>query len=457
MKALIRFLSSVKLAIALIIIIVVLSILGTLIPQDRTAEEYAGRYGGLAPVLSLLQLTHLYHFFGYIALLGLLALNTVVCTLTRLGPKLRKTFRPSLEAEAKGLLSAKDSSSIKTGLSLEQTALAMRRALAARHYQTREKTREGRIVVFGRKKVLGWFGSDIVHLGLLVILAGAILSSLTSFRTFLTLEKGKTQPVPRAGFEVRLDRFDTDYYPDGQNVKDWKSRLTVIANGHDVLTEDIEVNRPLAYRGFVLYQSSYIQDTKSPQLVFEVQEFETLGPAGAVMRVPLRPGQSATVGQTGLTLSLLRFEPDFIRDEGGLITSRSGELNNPAAQVNLSRNGESLVSGWIFARYPEFSMTHRSQASRAKVAFRDIRPSISPDYSIIEAARDRGVPLIWAGCALLMAGLFIAFYWPTREVRFLLEGKMGQTEVAAAALGSKSREALSSEFALMIKDLRDQT
>jgi hypothetical protein len=53
-----------------------------------------------------------------------------------------------------------------------------------------------------------------------------------------------------------------------------------------------------------------------------------------------------------------------------------------------------------------------------------------------------------------MAGLFIAFYWPTREVRFLLEEGKGRTEVFAAALGSKNREALSSEFALMIKDLR---
>jgi cytochrome c biogenesis protein len=320
MKALLRFLSSVKLAITLIIIIVIASILGTLIPQERSPAEYVDRYGGLASVLMGLRFTDLYHSAWYLVLLSLLALNTVVCTLTRLGPKLRKTFKPSLEAEAKSLLAVKDSGSLKMNSGLKETAAAIRRALVSRRYKARERAEDGRIIIFGRKKVLGRFGSDIVHLGLLVILAGAIISSLTGFRAFLKLEKGKVQTVPRAGFEVRLDRFDTEYYPDGQNVKDWKSRLTIIEDGRDIRSEVIEVNRPLDHRGFVLYQNSCVQETRSPLLVFEV-----LDPVlpGAANKILLRPDQSAAVGKTGLTLSLQRFEPDFIRDESGLISSRS--------------------------------------------------------------------------------------------------------------------------------------
>ncbi|HEX9901544.1 MAG TPA: cytochrome c biogenesis protein ResB [Acidobacteriota bacterium] len=448
----IKFLSSVKLAITLIIVIVVVSILGTLIPQQRSPSEYADRYGGLAPLLMGLRFTDLYHSAWYLVLLSLLALNTVVCTLTRLGPKLRKTFRPRLEAEAKALLAFKDSGSLKMNLGLKETTTVVRKALAGRRYKAREQREDVRIIIFGRKKVLGWFGSDIVHLGLLVILAGAVISSLTGFRAFLKLEKGKAQTVPRAGFEVRLDRFDTEYYPDGQNVKDWKSSLTVIEGGREVRTEVVEVNRPLAHKDFVLYQNSYVQETKSPLLVFEV--LDPVLPEAA-NKILLRPGQSSAAGKTGLILSLQRFEPDFIRDESGLISSRSEELNNPAAQVTLSRAGENLVSGWVFARFPEFSMAHGSQTSGPTIVFRDIRPGISPDFSIIEAAQDKGAALIWAGCGLLMAGLCLAFYWPTREIRFLLEGKKDRTDVTAAGLASKSREALSSEFAGLFKELKD--
>jgi len=42
-----KFFSSVKLAIVLIILITLASVLGTLIPQGRSAAEYSARYGSL--------------------------------------------------------------------------------------------------------------------------------------------------------------------------------------------------------------------------------------------------------------------------------------------------------------------------------------------------------------------------------------------------------------------------
>ena len=48
MRSIVKLFSSVKLAIVLIILITLASILGTLIPQGRSAAEYAARYGSLA-------------------------------------------------------------------------------------------------------------------------------------------------------------------------------------------------------------------------------------------------------------------------------------------------------------------------------------------------------------------------------------------------------------------------
>ena len=60
MKRIVKFLSSIKLAIVLLIILAGASILGTLIPQGRTVEEYAARYGSLSGALIKLQWTTLY-------------------------------------------------------------------------------------------------------------------------------------------------------------------------------------------------------------------------------------------------------------------------------------------------------------------------------------------------------------------------------------------------------------
>ena len=56
MKALLDYFSSVKLAIVLLIIITLASILGTLVPQHRSAAEYTARYGQLAPLLVTLDI-----------------------------------------------------------------------------------------------------------------------------------------------------------------------------------------------------------------------------------------------------------------------------------------------------------------------------------------------------------------------------------------------------------------
>ena len=103
MKALIQFLSSVKLAIVLLIIITLASILGTLIPQNRDIGEYTLQYGQLANLLIRLQLTRLYQSFWFIALLFLFSLNILVCTLTRFSPKMKRALNPKLEKEAKKL------------------------------------------------------------------------------------------------------------------------------------------------------------------------------------------------------------------------------------------------------------------------------------------------------------------------------------------------------------------
>ncbi|MCK7483483.1 MAG: cytochrome c biogenesis protein ResB [Candidatus Moduliflexus flocculans] len=76
------------------------------------------------------------------------------------------------------------------------------------------------------------------------------------------LLEGQTADVPQAAFRVRLDKFETEYYPQG-GVKDWKSTVTVVENGAPVLTRVVEVNHPLTYRGVSFYQTSYGWDWQS--------------------------------------------------------------------------------------------------------------------------------------------------------------------------------------------------
>ena len=66
-----KHLSSVRFTVALLILIVIASILGTVIPQNRGDEEYRARYGDIfSRILVSLQLTDVYHSYWYRALLA---------------------------------------------------------------------------------------------------------------------------------------------------------------------------------------------------------------------------------------------------------------------------------------------------------------------------------------------------------------------------------------------------
>jgi cytochrome c biogenesis protein len=456
MKAIIRFFSSVRLAIVLIILLVAASILGTLIPQGRDAADYAARYGRLAETMVRLQFTDLFRSFWFLGLLGLFGLNIIVCTLARLSAKARRAFRPRVESDPKALAAGKINDKVRLNMGAAEANGIAVAALRAARYRVKvveeagaEETGGGgdRIHVLGRKGTEGIFGSDAVHLGLLVIIAGGIVTAAGGFRTDLGLNAGKVLDVPRAGFALRLDKFETETYPDG-NVKDWKSTLTVIENGRDLRTQVIEVNHPLVHRGFSFYQSAFGFDWDDSTLEFRIGKKREAGPGRTIK---IRVGVKTALGdEDGTEFAVRRFIPDFVIDENNAPGARSDQLNNPAALVEGWSGGRKVVEGWVFAAYPDFTRLRGEAAADWTI---ELRNADAPQFSVIQAARDPGVPLIWLGCFLVMAGLFLAFYRPTREIRMVLEGA-GKTEIVAGGIAAKSRDRFEAEFARVIAGLR---
>jgi cytochrome c biogenesis protein len=446
-----KFFESVKLAIVLFIILALVSILGTLIPQGRSAAEYAARYGGLSGLFVKLQLTDLYHSAWFVALLFLFALNTIVCTIGRLGPKLRRAFKPSLEADEKNLQAMKVKGRVRISRPLPEAAEQVRAALAARHYRLRTAGAGPRLTGLAQKRRLGFFGSDTVHVGLLIILAGGVISGLTSRRSDLDLRVGQTAAVPHAAFQVRLDKFETEYYPQGE-VKAWKSTVTVVENGADVLTRIVEVNHPLTYKRFSFYQTSYGWDWDNPRLEVQVKK-----PADAayLKALTLKVGERLAVDDPDFThIAVRQFVPDFVIGEGNQIQTRSMEPNNPAALIEVWKGEERVYSGWSFAKYPDFGEGHKVGQSSLSFILKNYEAS---QYSVLQAAKDPGVGLIWIGCIVMTAGFFLAFYWPPREVRIVLEEAQGRTEAVLGGIASKGREAFQAEFESLIESLRRST
>jgi cytochrome c biogenesis protein len=451
MAKIFRFLASIKLAIILLILLAVASILGTLLPQiPRGFEPQASadwivsfqeHYGKAAVLFEKLQLIKVYRSAWFLALLGIFALNLIVCTLIRLSPKYRRAFRPRLESDPGNLLALKTSARFKANAPVAETAGELKRLLAAAHYRVREAGRESRILYLARKRIWGIFGSDVVHLGLLVVLAGGILSGAGSVRSQIEFfNKGDLRPVPGAAFDLRLDKFVTEYYPGG-SVKSWKSTLTVLERQNPVRTQVVEVNRPLTYQGYSFYQMSYGWKWDEVAVEFWVKEKSD---AAFLRKLKLKIGERVLLDDKGQTsISVERFIPDFVLGEGNKPETRSLQPGNPAALIKGFRGGKEIFSGWIFADFPDFAQMHG--AAEIDLIF-EFKSFDAGQFPVIEAAKDPGAVLIWLGCALVMLGLGLAFYWPTWEIKASLAVSQGKTEVILGGIAAKGREAFGAEF-----------
>lgn len=111
----------------------------------------------------------------------------------------------------------------------------------------------------------------LLHLSLLIILLGALLTHLTSFSGTLHLRQGeavdsyremmsmtetKSQPLP---FVVRLDRFDVVNHPGTTVASDYITRFS-IADGKTITHAKVSMNKIFVYHGVRFYQASYDTD-----------------------------------------------------------------------------------------------------------------------------------------------------------------------------------------------------
>jgi len=449
MKAMIRFFSSVKLAVVLLIILTLASILGTLIPQGRSAAEYFARYGQISDLLTRMEITHLYHSWWFLGLLFLISINIIVCTLTRLKSKLKKTLRPKLEFESKMLNSLKVSQTFTINKEIEKTTERLKKLLILNRYRIQEKVIKGRVFLMAKKHVFGIFGSDVVHLGLLIIFLGGILSGLLGFKSNLQLTEGQVLKIPKADFSLKLDKFVTEYYESGR-VRDWKSTLTVIENTKEIFTKKIEVNHPLSYKGFMFYQSSYGWDWESPSINIVIKDQSD--PSNGI-NINLKIGNKAILRDKNLEIHALHFVPDFVLNDRNQVTTRSLQPNNPAVFIKAVKDGKEVFSGWIFSKFPDFIQQDSQKKNSLSFRFDDFK---AEQYSGIQMTKDPGAIFIWIGCAILMFGLFLTFYWMSREIKILMKEKKGSTYVIMGGLALKNRESFQVEFDKITKNLRRQ-
>ncbi|MEW5766237.1 MAG: cytochrome c biogenesis protein ResB [bacterium] len=257
-------------------------------------------------------------------------------------------------------------------------------------------------ITSARKRKLPLLGFYLTHLSLLFILLGGLIGGLTGFSTQVIVNKGEVIQVEEVpGLWVRLNDFWIEYYPDSAMPKDFKSDLSLIRDGREVLRKTIEVNDPLDYEGIKFYQSTYGHG--------EVDEVEI-----EIKGKPfnLKIGEEVTLPDSRDKIRMTKFVPDLVVTESGQVISRSMEPNNPAVKVELSRSGQEPSRFWLFYHFPDFHQEDHGLDIKLTGFHQGV-------FSGLQVVNDPGAPFVWFGCALLMLGLCISLFVSHRRMKIM--------------------------------------
>ncbi|MFQ5906737.1 MAG: cytochrome c biogenesis protein ResB, partial [bacterium] len=268
-----RLLNSYKLAITLLSIIALVSFIGVVIPQNLPANAYIEKFAGLSVLIRAFGLNDIFHTNWFTALLVFLAFDILLC-------------------------------------------IARRVVALVRYYRMGSS-------LWTRK-----LGSVILHLSIILILLGGMVSGMRGFRTRKTALQGDTISIPGTNATLRLNRFEVEKTEDGA-VKQYRSEVSLIEQNGNSTDYEIMVNHPLSHEGVNVFQNSYGQQSRQIESAcISIIDSES-GEQIAFLEVPFK--NMTKVDGTDLSVAIKDFACDFVIDvHTGTIDNRSPEHRNPA-------------------------------------------------------------------------------------------------------------------------------
>jgi len=403
-----EFFCSIKLAMFLLITLAVISIIGTVIPQGPPSQEYLQTINqNKLHLYQALGFFDMYHSWWFIALLSLLSGNLAACSTRRL-PGIWKTISRPVTVMDKGLESTLTN---LTRIGTRGDAAALRDRVAGilkEEFADPVSTEVGGTFhLFAQKSPWSRLAVYAVHLSILVIFAGAIIGSFFGYKGFVNIPEGESvdKVVSRSGKEVafgfalRCEKFSVAYYPGG-SPREFKSILTVLENGKPVAGYDrvpVIVNDPLTYKGVTFYQSSY---GKLGSHEFTLSELDGSNP----QPLTIQSGGSAQLPD-GSGICLQETTQDISGAEPG--------VSGPAAMVEVHLAGGENKSFIVYANNPARNRLSVDYTGGKLLQYKGGEESM---YTGLQVARDPGVWVVWLGCALMVAGIYVAFLMSHRRI-----------------------------------------
>ncbi len=425
-----RTLSSVKLAIILILAIAAGAFIGAALMQapppalddpaqfDLWLDQARAKYGLWTDLFARLQLFNVFSSVWFRLLIVLLVANILVCTTSRAPRILSQMRRPVTVRVTDAMFErAPLTERAQAGtVTLEQAAARAEAALRRRRFRVRSERDGDTVHLFAEKNKFARLGTLVHHAGIVAVLLAAVWGGRGGWReSQFIIAEGDVRAVGHdTDISIRLDSFIDEYYAGGGGIpKDYRSEITLLKGGEEVARGTVRVNEPVIHDGLRVHQAFY-----GPAILMRVDGgdgeplFEGTVPLNWVTQQ--RPAGSFTVPEAGVEVFVVAPASAFIDT-----VIRPGEVrlevypiggNAPLALENLSQTSSKLIGGlrYTFVRESRFTG--------------------------LQIVKDPALPLLWIGSGAVVLGSMAVLLFPHRRLWARAEiDAGGRTTVRLAA------------------------
>jgi cytochrome c biogenesis protein len=450
-KAVWRFLTSVRLTIALILILGAFSLIGVLVIQvpaefSRGSADYLWwldnvaepKYGIWAGPMEFFQLFDVFHSFWFLGAGFLLVVNIVACNIKR--------WR-SVWAIVSGGLRVKHGepfydggrnlAQLHAGADPPSVVDSLIRVLRRRGYGARTYS-SGKLYLSATKNRFSPLATYLVHLSLILLVVGFLITGYLGFRdTFFVVAEGSQAEVGHGtSLTLYLEDFSDDYWPDG-TPKDYRSEVILYESGEEVKQGTIRVNHPMNYEGVRFYQSFF-------------------GPA-AVMTIKAEEGEVLYQGSLAL-FGIAQSEP-FQRPVGSLLLDTENlvlRVIGPALNMDDPSIAPGELGLELYDQNTALPVAWTKLAIGTPTALEGLQISYDREasYAGFQVSRDPGGVFIWVASALFLLGLGVIFYLPRRQLWAKVEKARQGSRISLrwAPVRGPGRK---SEFQRLVNELQD--
>ena len=419
------FFSSVKLTITLLVLIVLVFITATFIPQPDTAQKFAW-------------LTDLYHSPLFYVLMGLLSLNLIICSINRF-PVSMKQYQSPCFPEPPGIFdNLPQNQIIITDKEINTAGRVVELSLAAKFGRVKKTDTEKGRLFYRERGRFSLFGVYIVHLSILLMIAGAVIGSIFGLEADVNIKEGETVNIinlaggkvtRQLDFSVRCDKFIVEFYENGA-PKTYRSDLSFIKNGQVTRRGSVLVNHPITFEGLRFYQSSY-------GTAQEIRAIITYTWSGKKSReIVLTTGDTFDLPEQNARATVLRVEENIM----GLGPAVKLKITSPKKDIQL----------WGFKHIAEIAAANPGLLSEVPLfnpgLFKPYVFSLNrieqQYYTGLHVVRDPGISFVLIGGMLLLAGMILIFLMSHQRVWVRVERRPEGVKISVSGRSNRNSAGL---------------